>query len=328
MLSHQTVNVVIRGKDFQLDRLNDLRKCWTATISMMISGAVGQMNTRGALNERWCEAGTVVSMDMWTRSANSFENYAGKYTAGSSANADAMGRRDLIEGNLYQKEQKWWNSRPWRQPRETKDGMATVARDIVQAIHSSGEGRDDPSLCIPITIFIYQASLSFTGTLLFSNSYPSELQHVKASRIDIDVQGDRKTESLGWSLWLTKADEGDLYSEHMIKSNQFQTQIKQWETDTKPGLQHPLTYTNCSLRRPTLFVSAKHTNMEVWQMDVEWKELEEDTGQLYHLRRAAATKSSMHSSDRYGIAHLPAMQCQVLKQAFEDIGHLVTTQTT
>ncbi len=33
--------------------------------------------------------------------------------------------------------------------------------------------------------------------LLLSNSYPSELQRVKASRVDIDVRGDRKTESLG-----------------------------------------------------------------------------------------------------------------------------------
>ncbi len=172
-------------------------------------------------------------VDVWTRSASSFD--AGKYTVGWSTGEQFVINRESGRLRGYQ------NGDQARL--HSKDGMATltgrikpttVARDAVQVVHGSDEGRDDPSLCIAqhLSPFLESPSQSSSTksvfhspllVLLLSNSYPSELQRVHASRVDIDVRGDRKTESLGWSSRLTKV--GDSL-EHMIKSCQFQTQIK------------------------------------------------------------------------------------------------------
>ncbi len=46
--------MVIRGKGFESDRLDGLRKCWTARTQRMISVAVGQMNPRvHSTNDGW-----------------------------------------------------------------------------------------------------------------------------------------------------------------------------------------------------------------------------------------------------------------------------------
>ncbi len=145
------------------------------------------------------------------------KNYAGKYTAGWSAIEQVVVKQRI--GPISE-----------RRPSETnKDGMATLTRwieptmavrDVVQAVHGTDEGRDDPSLCVAqhLSPFLWSPSQSSSTKLVFhslllmmllSNSYPSELQRVKASRIDIDVRGGRKTESLGWSSWLTKISNSD-----------------------------------------------------------------------------------------------------------------------